>query len=331
MELDKKDELIKLLRIFQLEDNFIITTHKNADADGIGSELGLEYLLGKFGKTRIILNPEPLGEKLEFLDIHKKIRSINEEQNFSIPENPKVVILDNSNISRIGEVEKFLKPDKSNLIIIDHHDGIQPFEGLFCFPEISSTSEIIYELTELANLELDTPTASAIYAGIVMDTGQFKYSKTQPRTHEIAAILIGKYGVKAESIIRQMFEDSSHKVLLFKKDVFSTLQVFPENELATVEIPQALMQKYGFTSNPLEGITNELLSPKDIKIAVTFIEQDAETVKISFRSKDDYDVCEIAKRYDGGGHKNASGALVKGKLEHVKQEITEILKSLKIN
>lgn len=325
---NRRDELTKLLRIFQLEDNFIITTHKNADPDGLGSELGLQYLLEKFGKAHIILNPDPLSEKLEFLDINKKVHSVTEE-NLNIPQNPKVVIVDNSDIPRIGDVEKFVKPDKSNLIIIDHHDRIEPFDGLFCFSEIGSTSEIIYELTELANLQLDTPTASAIYAGIVMDTGQFKYSKTRPRTHEIAATLIRKYDIQPERIIRQMFEDSSHKVLLFKQDVFSTLKVYPENELAVIEIPQALMQKYEFTSNPLEGITNELLSPKDIKIAATFIEQDPETVKISFRSKDNYDVCEVAKKYGGGGHKNASGAQIKGNLEQVKQEIIEILKSLK--
>ncbi len=329
MKFDRQEEFDRLLRIFQLEDNFILTTHKNADPDGVGSELGLEYLLGKFGKARIILNPDPLSEKLEFLNVNKKIHSINEEGVLKIPENPRVVIVDNSDIPRIGEVEKFIKPDKSNLIIIDHHDGIQRFEGLFCFSEIGSTSEIIYELTELANLQLDAPTASAIYCGIVMDTGQFKYSKTRPRTHEIAATLIRNYGIEPEKIIRNMFEDSSYKVLLFKQEVFSTLKVYPENELATIEISKSLMQKYGFSENPLEGIVNELLSPKDIKIAVSFVEQDPQTTKISFRSKDDYDVCEVAKKYGGGGHKNASGVQISGNLSSIKQEIVEVLKSLK--
>lgn len=328
MEIDRREELTRLLRIFQLEDNFIITTHKNADPDGLGSELGLEFLLGRFGKKRIILNPDPLSEKLLFLDPNNKVSSIEQVSQENIPQNPKIVIVDNSELSRIGDVSKFLLDDKSNLVIIDHHDGIEPFEGLFCFPEIGSTSEIVYELIELANLNLDTPTASAIYSGIVMDTGQFKYSKTRPRTHEIAATLIRNYGINPENIIRKMFEDSSHKVLLLKQEVFSTLTIFPENQLATIEIPRKLLEKYGFTFNPLEGITNELLSPRDIKIAVTFIEQDDNTIKISLRSKDDYDVCTVAKNYGGGGHRNASGAVIAGSLNSVKQEITQNLKNL---
>lgn len=330
MEIDRKEELTKLLRIFQLEDNFIITTHKNADPDGLGSELGLEFLLGKFGKKRIILNPDPLSEKLLFLDPSNKVNSVDQISQENIPQNPKVVIVDNSEISRIGNVAKFVLEDKSNLVILDHHDGVEPFKGLFCFPEIGSTSEIVYELIELANLNLDTPTASAIYSGIVMDTGHFKYSKTRPRTHEIASTLIRNYKINPESIIRNMFEDSSHKVLLLKQEVFSTLTIFPENQLATIEIPKKSLEKYGFTSNPLEGITNELLSPKDIKIAATFIEEE-NTIKISFRSKDNYDVCAVAKKYGGGGHKNASGAVVTGSLNVVRQEITEILKNLTLD
>jgi len=326
--IDRKDELLNLLHIFQTGDDFIITTHKNCDPDGIGAELGLDYLLAKLGKKKIILNPDKTPERYTFLDPQNRIHYIDETKLTNKTSSQKVVVVDNSDLIRIGEVIQYVNMDKSNLIIIDHHDGIEPFAGLFCFPEFGSTSEIVYEVLELSNIELDFLTASALYAGIVVDTGQFKYGKTRPRTHEIVATLLKKHSFNQEDLIRKLYEDQSHMVLYLKRDIFSTLEVFPEFQLASIEITRANLDKYNFSTNPAEGLTTELLAASDIMIAVSFLEQDSETIKISFRSKGKYDVCAVAKEYSGGGHKNASGAIIKGKLENVKREVIEKLKNL---
>ncbi len=326
--IDRKDELLNLLHIFQTGDDFIITTHKNCDPDGIGAELGLDYLLAKLGKKKIILNPDKTPERYTFLDPQNRIHYIDETKLTNKTNNQKVVVVDNSDLIRIGEVVQYVLEDKSNLIVIDHHDGIEPFAGLFCFPEFGSTSEIVYEVLELANIEPDFLTASALYAGIVVDTGQFKYGKTRPRTHEIVATLLKKHSFNQEDLIRKLYEDQSHMVLYLKRDIFSTLEVFPEFKLACIEITRATLDKYNFSTNPAEGLTTELLVAADIMMGVSFLEQDSETIKISFRSKGQYDVCAVAKEYSGGGHKNASGAIIKGKLENVKREVIEKLKNL---
>lgn len=325
--IDRKDDFLRLLEVFKKGNDFILTTHKSCDPDGIGSEIGLSFLLSKLGKTHSILNPDKIPEKYKFMDPQLKVRHIDPNilQNFSTDK--IVVVVDNSDLPRIGDVNQYLKPDKSNLILVDHHDNIEPFNGLFSFPEIGSTSEIIFELIELAGLVPDYNTAIALYLGIVMDTGQFKYSKTRPRTHEIASKLV-QHNFPIEELLRKMYEDFPISVLLLKKDIYSSIEIHQELHLITVEITRQMLGKYNFHSNPIEGITSELLGPSDIYVSVGFTEGEDDFIKISFRSKGNYDVCSVAKDFNGGGHKNASGAMVKGTIKKVKEDVMHRLMSL---
>ena len=135
-QIDRREDFEKLLNVFKTGNDFILTTHKSCDPDGIGSELGLSYLLSKLEKKHSILNPDKMPDKYRFIDPQFKVRNIDPNilQNFTFDKT--VVVVDNSDLPRIGDVNQFLKPDKSNLILIDHHDNIDPFAGLFSFPEI---------------------------------------------------------------------------------------------------------------------------------------------------------------------------------------------------
>ncbi|MBK8395197.1 MAG: bifunctional oligoribonuclease/PAP phosphatase NrnA [Leptospiraceae bacterium] len=326
-QIDRKKDFEKLLNVLKTGNDFILTTHRGCDPDGIGSELGLSYLLTKLGKSHTILNPDKMPEKYKFIDPLFKVRNIDPNMLQVFSTNKTVIVVDNSDLPRIGDVNQFLKEDKSNLIMIDHHDNIEPFEGLFSFPEIGSTAEIIFEIIELAGIQLDYNTAIALYLGIVMDTGQFKYSKTRPRTHEIAAKLV-EFNFPIEVLLRKMYEDFPISVLLLKKDIYSSIEIHAEYHLVTIEITKQMLGKYNFHSNPLEGISSELLGPNDIYVSVVFTEGEEDFVKISFRSKGDYDVCSVAKDFNGGGHKNASGAMIRGGMRKVKDDVMNRLISL---
>jgi phosphoesterase RecJ-like protein len=320
--IDRTVEFNKLLNLLKSKNDFVLTTHKSCDPDGIGSELGLSYLLSHFNKNVKILNPDKIPDRYQFIDPQLRVNHITDEKLNTFDLNKTVVVVDNSDLVRIGEVQKMVKEDKSNLIIIDHHDSIEPFEGLFFFPEIGSTSEIIYELIELAGLEVDHNTAIALYLGIVMDTGQFKYSKTRPRTHQIAAKLL-EHNFVPEDLIRKLYEDFALNVLLLKKDIYSAIEIYEKQNLITVEISKEMLSKYDYTSNPMEGIVSELLGPKDVYVSLSFTETDGGFTKLSFRSKGKYDVCSVAKKFGGGGHKNASGAVIKTSVQKCKQEVLE--------
>ena len=326
-QIDRREILSELLNRLHQNDNFIITTHKSCDPDGIGSELGLDFLLEKIGKKHTILNPDTTHERYTFLDPMSRIHSYESSMLKSNQTESFVVMVDNSDVVRILDIANYLNHDKSNLIAIDHHDKISHYNGLYCFPEYGSSSEIIFELLELANIEPDYNTAVALYMGIVMDTGQFKYNKTRPRTHEIAGKLL-KYRFPTEELIRKVFEDYSYTVLLLKKDIYSTIEIYPEYKIASIDITRNMLSKYNFTTNPAEGIISDLLAPADIQIAVSFTELENGSTKLSLRSKGKYDVCSVANEFSGGGHKNASGATIKGDYKKTKLEVIEKLMEL---
>jgi bifunctional oligoribonuclease and PAP phosphatase NrnA len=326
-QIDRTEMYATLLSHIKQNDNFIITTHKSCDPDGMGSELGLDFLLEKLNKKHTILNPDKTPDRYMFLDPINRIHSYENRILQSTQRESFLIMVDNSDIGRILDISNYLNEQKTNIIAIDHHDKVSPFLGLYCFPEIGSSSEIIYELIELAGFEPDYNTAVALYMGIVMDTGQFKYNKTRPRTHEIAGKLL-KHKFPTEELVRKIFEDYSYTVLLLKKDIYSTLDLYPESKLATIDVTKTMLSKYNFTTNPAEGMISELLAPADIQIAASFSELDNEAVKISLRSKGKYDVCSVAKEYNGGGHKNASGATIKGEYKKIKIDVIEKLMEL---
>ncbi|MBE7413282.1 MAG: bifunctional oligoribonuclease/PAP phosphatase NrnA [Leptospiraceae bacterium] len=307
--------------------DFLLTTHSNSDPDGIGSEIGLYYLLTKLGKSVRILNPDKTPEKYTFMDPQCRITYIDPDRMTNFYDSSTVVILDNSDLKRIGEVQNFIKKDLSNLIAIDHHDEVDYYSGLFLFSDIGSTAEIVCELFEIAGIEPDYTSALALYLGIVMDTGQFKYSKTRPRTYEIASKLV-RHNFPVEEILRKLYEDYPYERLFLKRDIYQTLSVEPENGLASVVVTHEVLKKYKNSNGLGEGIANELLGPKEIFIAVMFTELPDSKVKISFRSKGNYNVCNVAKEFLGGGHANAAGAVVNGDLSKTKKEILSKLRDL---
>ncbi|MCB1159293.1 MAG: bifunctional oligoribonuclease/PAP phosphatase NrnA, partial [Leptospiraceae bacterium] len=303
--------------------DFVISTHRSSDPDGIGAELGLKALLDAMGKRAWIVNPDPIAEKYKFLDPVEKIICIDSfkpEKNY---DSYQLVVVDNSNIERLDEVKRFINYDGSNLIVIEQHDKIDTRKGFFLYPDYASTSEIIYELLEEYNVSIDYNTALALYLGIVMDTGQFKYNKTQSRTHLIVSKLL-KYNFPTEELMRKLYEEYPLFQLLAKKDVFQTLNLYMEGKIASVEITRELLKKYNCSNNPVEDLVNELLGPKGMQVSLSFTESlKQEQIKLSFRSKGNIDVCSIAKQFSGGGHKNAAGGIFHGTLKEAKEKVLE--------
>ncbi len=325
--MSEKERLESLYQRLSSSNDFLLTTHQNSDPDGIGSEIGLLFLLTKLGKSARILNPDKTPERYTFMDPQCRVTYLDPERLNSFNTSSTVVVLDNSDLKRIGDVKKFIKEDCSNIIAIDHHDEVDDYQGLFLFSGIGSTAEIIYELFEIAGIEPDYTSALALYLGIVMDTGQFKYSKTRPRTYEIAAKLV-RHNFPIEELLRKLYEDYPFEKLLLKKDIYQSLNVEPENGIASISISQEILKKYKNASGLGEGVVNELLGPKEIFMAAVFTELPEGKVKISLRSKGRYNVCNIAKDFSGGGHSNAAGAVVNGDLSKIKKEISARLRDL---
>lgn len=322
-----KEKLKNLYERLLSNDKFLISTHQNSDPDGIGAELALAHLLKHHKKNFIIVNPDPVIDKFMFLDKDSLIHNYKDEKSSLEGNSYTVVIVDNADINRIGELKQFIKLDKSNLIVIDHHDELENLSYLYNFPKIGSTCEILYELLEYGKISWNYEIAMAVYSGMITDNGRFKYNKTTVRSFEIAGHLF-EFNFPLEELTRKLFENYPLQTLYFKKEIFNTLEVDITHHIACIVITRDILDKNNFESNPAEGLINEILSPIEIFIAVSFTELKTKQVKVSFRSKGSYNVCNIARQFSGGGHVNASGCTIDGDLKFVKELILQKLINL---
>ena len=230
------------------------------------------------------------------------------------------------------DLENTLLQTPAYKVLIDHHPNpAAKCDLLFSNIHTTSTCENIYRfLTEITdqpflNLELGT----CIYTGIITDTGSLSFSCNKPETYILLAQLM-EIGVNGEEIHRKLFDDYSESRIRLLGFCLNTLKIFPELGTSYMYITQEEMKKNNFKDGDTEGFVNYGISLKGISFAAFFIERD-KRIRISFRSKGDFDVNQFAQTYfNGGGHKNAAASYHYDTLENTIKLFEEIIKTKKI-
>ncbi|MCE9596646.1 MAG: bifunctional oligoribonuclease/PAP phosphatase NrnA [Spirochaetia bacterium] len=303
-----------LLKRLLGEEKFLLTTHRTPDPDGLGAELGLLHFLKSKGKDALIMNSEPVPVKMRFLDPENQASDMKSLKDRAIIDGRLIVCVDNSDLKRIDDLQAYVREDQSNLVIIDHHDGMHADnQVMFAFPTTGSSCEIVYELMTLGGVEPTEPVARSLYAGIVSDTGNFKYKKTNSRTHEIAAHLM-RFGINPAEVAERLFENSPLARLLLKKKLYAGM-VIEQGRLAYFKIRKSDVIELGLSLDDLDGVVNELIESDDIQAGILFTEREAQQTKVSVRSRGSISMLASVVKYGGGGHKNACGATIPMDLE----------------
>ena len=289
--------------------NFIISTHESPDPDGLGAEISFNELLNKLGKTSFILNSDPIPNKYLFIDQDKDINVYN--NNFKFQEDLRkyaVIVLDTNNFDNIGTAYNYLEDKITEVFIIDHHEGDinDKVEANFIKVEASSTCEIIYDIFKYYQKDISFKSAQALYAGILSDTGSFRYPKTAPDTFTKAAHLV-QLGADPFRIYEQVYENNSLASFELRAKMLSTMEIHFNRKLVLMKLTPTMLTQ---TKAPIsEGELNINL-PLTLEgvVASVLVKQDiGGPVKVSMRTKGDYDVAKIAMANGGGGHKNAAG------------------------
>ena len=212
--------------------------------------------------------------------------------------------------------------------MIDHHrDPTDYAQIMFSEPEMSSTSEMVYHIIDALGHKdaISKDIASCLYAGIVTDTGSFKFSATTVSTHHVAAELIDK-GAANDEIHTLIYDNSSADRLYLLSTALQNMKIFPEYHASYMTLSAEELKKHNFKKGDTEGFVNYGLSIDGIEFTAIFIENGEEgLIKISLRSKGNFDVNTFARaHFNGGGHKNAAGGRQIGTLE----ETTALFESL---
>lgn len=319
----------EISRVIQKNKNFLITSHINLDGDGIGSELALYFILKKLNKKVTILNQDRIPKIYDFLPDSDKVQCWNNNRI-----NPKSIdvgiALDCSSIKRIGRTYEIFK-DIKTIINIDHHKSNENFGNLnYLDCSASSVGEIIYELITFLNIDLlDEKISTCLFAAIITDTGSFRYSNVSSKTFGVASHLT-RYRIKSHLISNNIYNRSTYPGLKLLGESLLTLEMDDSNYVSWLTITRKMLNDTNANDEDVEGIINIATTLNNVEISILFRETKDNKIKISFRSKGNFDVNKFAGKFKGGGHPNAAGCLCSGKLDEIKEKIlSKLFKEIK--
>ena len=334
---------------------FLITSHTGPDGDSIGSQIALALLLKRLKKKVTIINDDPIPELYQFLP-HSNLISKIKNSKLKIKNFETVVVLDCSNLERAGKVGSLISklkikiPPLTNqtifsrnlespnlhlthsqhsklkiIINIDHHLDNALFGSLnWVDKKASSVAEQIFSLSKCLNIPLDKKLATLLYTGITTDTGSFQYHLT-PATHKIIATLISK-GAIPEEIAKNVYQSLPFTSFKLFGLGLSTLRETPDHKVCWMKITKEMYRKTKTSPENTEAFINYLQQIKNIKILFILKEAPRNKTKVSFRSIGRIDVQKLAKRFGGGGHRNASGATLVKPIEKAEKIILNTIK-----
>ena len=303
----------------------LLTTHENPDGDGVGAAVALAHYLRILGKeTRFVIAPE-LPAFLAFLDPTGGVEAYEPSgRHAELAAWPEAwVLVDASEPHRMGVMRSAFEASKALTVCLDHHlkDAPQGFDMEFTAPSASASSELVFDLVA-PRLPRPLPPAivSALYAGLVDDTGNFRFSNATPRVHRIAAALI-EDGADPARIYQELYHQNRPERLRLFGRAYESLRLLGDGRYGRFSLSQLDLQACGAVHDDMEGLVNEPLKLRGVEVSALLYEMKGGSIKVSLRSRGDIDVNLICRSFGGGGHRLASGAKLDGPLEEVQTRV----------
>jgi bifunctional oligoribonuclease and PAP phosphatase NrnA len=302
-----KTDLDRVVEEIREGQRFLLTTHENPDGDALGSLLAMHQVLQALGKDSVMFlaaKEFPLPVEYRFMPLEEVFHEPPADM-----ANRVVIFLDCGNIDRMPV--DFLKNDGEKVLNIDHHHDNTRFGTLNLVDvEASSTAEIVFDLIGLLGAEMTPEIATALYVGLVTDTGKFMYENTDARSHRMAAALVDA-GVNVNEIYRRLYEHVPVEKLRLVARALEKIQVHDNGALAVTYISKDDYEVTGASEVLTEGIIDHLRTLDGTKVAAVVRDQPERgraDRKVSLRSTDGrVDVSAIAREQGGGGHQRAAG------------------------
>ena len=329
-----KEKIEALRQILAGAKQVVVASHTNPDGDAIGSALAWARMLEAEGITVRVIVPNHYPAFLDWMagigQVHLYTREAEACRQF-VAEADVIFCLDLNQIDRMDELgDRIVENTRAKRILIDHHlDPPNTYDLMFSDTTASSTSLIVWQLTEVLGWEerVDRAAAEALYVGMCTDTGNFSYGNLTPELFRIVARIIEK-GVDPARLNIAIYDNySANRMRLMGYMLDKKMEIIPGYRAACMTLDKNEQKKYHFQPADSEGFVNLPLSIKNVSLSVFFLET-RECIKVSLRSQGDIDVNEMARRhFNGGGHKNASGGKHFGPMREAVEVFYNALKS----
>jgi len=311
--------------------SIVLSTHINADGDGLGCEIALRQFLTNIGRQAVIINNEPVPARYRFL------RGAEAVQVYESPRHAEMiraadlfVVLDNSSVERLAKLREDVEATRALRVCVDHHETINPWWTINCVDnDACASGQLVYELIRHVGGGVTPDMAEALYVSIVTDTGQFRFSKTTAESHRIVADLIEIGNISPARVFTEVYERTSVAMAALMGIGLCSLKLDHEGRFAWMRLSKEDVRSCGGEEEDTGDLANLALAIDGVVVSALFREMPGGETKVSLRSKGEVDVATLAGGFGGGGHRNASGILVASSpeivLRQVRMRVAEIL------
>ncbi|HEY0546019.1 MAG TPA: bifunctional oligoribonuclease/PAP phosphatase NrnA [Pyrinomonadaceae bacterium] len=309
--------LSQVVELIESKQRFAITSHIRPDGDGLGSSLGLYWLLRALGKEAEVITHDPVPQAYRELPGAKDIRVVPDvDEKYDA-----VFVIECSDISRPG----LLDLDKQFVVNIDHHATSALFGDInWIDATASAVGEMIYNLCKAIGVRVTKEIAECVYTALVTDTGSFHYSNTTERTFKVASELV-KAGVKPAKVTQNVFSSYAWSKLQLLSQVLATAKRDPSGRVAWMRQTLEMQEQAGASEEDGDGFVNYPLTVGEVEAVAFLKETEPGIYRTSLRSKGDINVARIAERFGGGGHRNAAGCTLRGDWDEAERTVVQMI------
>ena len=326
-------------RFIDEHQKFVITAHMSPDGDALGSVLAMKYYLCAKGKqATIVLNDAP-GVNLNFIERDKDDILTYDNQNDGTPsqktavieailESDAMVCLDFNTPNRLASMQEIFMSHEAPKLLIDHHldPDTESFDVIISQPSHCAACETLMRfIIEMGDDNLiDKKLATALFCGIMTDTGWFVFNSNRPEIHLLMARLM-EAGVEREQLIKDSHLTLERRLRVQGYLMSQKLHTDYTHKAAYISLSQAEIKRFNHQKGDTEGVVNMPLDIEGIQVSA-FFREEKNLVKVSLRSKGEYPVNVIAEKFfKGGGHRNAAGGEFYGSLAQAEAIFVKVL------
>ena len=324
-KLGEEVSIAALAEVIEDFDNIFFLVHENMDGDALGSASALALSLRDLGKKAYVVSDETPPRILEFLRIDVLISLENAIKSAEDCDEYLTIAVDFAEKTRSKEGAYFFE-NAATTMCIDHHVTSKPiYDYNHIDPKAGAAAEIVYDLIKTADWPINEEIATALYAGILTDTGRFQYANTTSKTHIIAAELID-CGVEITKVFNKIYQSITPEKLMLEKAVIETMELFADGKAAIACLTQEMLKNTNAKEEDADGMSEKMRSIDGVEVSAFVKEREDGSVKVSMRSKEYFDVADYTNRLGGGGHVRAAGFnsnnSIKDTVEKLKTELT---------
>lgn len=310
--------LDNILEEINKAEKIVIITHENPDGDAIGSSLAMKLALKQLGKNADVIIPE-FPKSFEFLPGTDEIKKESEIEKYDL-----AIALDCASIKLLNGFAKYYDDAKVK-VLIDHHSSNTMFADYnYVDQNAPACAQLLLVVFGYFNIEVTKEIGTCILAGIITDTGGFKYDSVTADTFRFVADLCER-GIKVSQVYNEVFASQTRAKFELHRIALNRLEFLEDGKVAFTYITKADEEKVGAKNGDYDGIVENGRDVEGVEVSI-FLRETDKGIKVSLRSSNYVNVSEVAMMFGGGGHIRAAGCNIQGNIEQVKSQIVNRVK-----